>query len=146
MWAGENGNMNHIEVIARIILTHNNTLLLDYVADGDYYYMPGGHVEYGETLADCLHRELDEENGARIRVGRQLQTFENIFSDTHGRHHEYLILHDGVLMSHPDGLTDREEKITHRFVPFHELGGIRILPESMHRYLVKYLGQNLPRI
>lgn len=37
-----------------------------------YHLLPGGGVEYRETLADALHREIAEETGLDIVVGRPL--------------------------------------------------------------------------
>lgn len=137
--------MNHIELIARILLLHNGKLLLDYVPAGDYYYIPGGHVEYGETMTDCLTRELQEENSAAIRVGRRLEIFENFFSDTHSEHHELLVLHEGELLTPVDQLRDNESKIQHRWVALSALSTIRILPEPMHAYVMrKFLGEKPP--
>lgn len=39
---------------------------------------PGGSVEYGETLAHALQREMEEEYGILIRVGELLDVFDHI--------------------------------------------------------------------
>ena len=33
-----------------------------------FYSLPGGRVEYGESLTTALHREVDEETGLRIEL------------------------------------------------------------------------------
>jgi 8-oxo-dGTP diphosphatase len=33
-----------------------------------FYSLPGGRVEFGESLATALHREVDEETGLRIEI------------------------------------------------------------------------------
>jgi ADP-ribose pyrophosphatase YjhB (NUDIX family) len=33
-----------------------------------FYSLPGGRVEYGESLTTALHREVDEETGLRIEI------------------------------------------------------------------------------
>jgi 8-oxo-dGTP diphosphatase len=38
---------------------------------------PGGGLEYGEGLLDCLHREFDEELNVKIEVVEHLYTQEN---------------------------------------------------------------------
>lgn len=42
------------------------------------WIVPGGHVEYGETLEDCLEREIKEELGAKIENVSFLQIQEEI--------------------------------------------------------------------
>ncbi len=33
-----------------------------------FYSLPGGRVEFGETLHTALHREIDEETGLRVDI------------------------------------------------------------------------------
>jgi 8-oxo-dGTP diphosphatase len=33
-----------------------------------FYSLPGGRVEYGESLSAALHREVDEETGLKIEI------------------------------------------------------------------------------
>jgi 8-oxo-dGTP diphosphatase len=33
-----------------------------------FYSLPGGRVEFGESLATALHREVDEETGLKIEI------------------------------------------------------------------------------
>lgn len=47
-----------------IIVNDNNELLLCY--DKNNYHLPGGHLEEGESLDECLIREIKEETGISI--------------------------------------------------------------------------------
>lgn len=44
-----------------------------------YYALPGGHLEAGETTVACLERELMEELGLAVTVGRLLYLAEGMF-------------------------------------------------------------------
>jgi 8-oxo-dGTP diphosphatase len=44
---------------------------------------PGGSVEYGETLANALGREMREEYGIEIQVGELLDVVDHILPEEH---------------------------------------------------------------
>jgi 8-oxo-dGTP diphosphatase len=46
---------------------------------------PGGSVEFGETLADALQREMAEEYGVQIQVGELLDVVDHILPEE-GQH------------------------------------------------------------
>jgi 8-oxo-dGTP diphosphatase len=54
------------------------------------YSLPGGRVEFGETLHVALHREVDEETGLRIEI-IGLATWREVVPGTSGGGH-YVIL------------------------------------------------------
>jgi mutator protein MutT len=42
---------------------------------------PGGGVEFGETMADCIKREIYEEYGIRIELSDQLEAIDHLIPD-----------------------------------------------------------------
>ena len=52
-------------VATRAIVIKNNKILLMFTRRYNDYSLPGGGVDDGEALTDCLKRELSEETGAR---------------------------------------------------------------------------------
>lgn len=65
------------------LLVSESRILMVEQGRGDqrYWLLPGGGVEFGETLADALRREFDEELTLRIGVGRLLAIVESISPD-----------------------------------------------------------------
>ncbi|MBN3865709.1 NUDIX domain-containing protein [Pseudomonas frederiksbergensis] len=61
----------NIRIIARGVLLRNEKILIIKVKDkgGEWWILPGGGQDFGETLQDCLIRECNEELGISVNVG-----------------------------------------------------------------------------
>jgi len=62
---------NHLRVRACGVCVENNQVLLinhSGLVEGDFWSLPGGGVEFGETIQDCLKREFFEETELVIEV------------------------------------------------------------------------------
>jgi len=58
--------------------TRTHILLSDEIINGDFITkFPGGGLEYGEGILDCLHREAKEELGQEVEVIEQYHTTES---------------------------------------------------------------------
>jgi 8-oxo-dGTP diphosphatase len=84
-----------------------------------FYSLPGGRVEFGESLHAALHREVDEETGLRIEIAG-LAGWREVLPSTGGGGH-YVIMsfaarwvanepvlneeHDDFKWLTPDGLS-----------------------------------------
>jgi ADP-ribose pyrophosphatase YjhB (NUDIX family) len=60
---------------ARMVLMRDDgKIALQHVAKCDYYKLPGGGVEVGESVIEALHREINEEVGCRAEVLNEIGT------------------------------------------------------------------------
>ena len=68
----------------RAVIYHENKLLVvKHLKELDFYALPGGKLEYGEKIQDCLKREIFEELGIQPQVSRLL--YINNFIDTNNK-------------------------------------------------------------
>jgi len=79
----------HIEVLVRgIIKDEKGRILVCKKKGRNYYFLPGGHVEYGESTKNALVRELKEELGIDIKEVSFLGGTEHMFKEDGQEHHE----------------------------------------------------------
>lgn len=84
--------MARIEIIARGVWIESGRLLLCRNVKGEFWYLPGGHVEFGESAGFALRREFEEETGIEPVIGCPLLVMENVFHDGRSEHHELLVM------------------------------------------------------
>lgn len=77
-----------IEIIARAAITAERHLLLARKKGAVHTFLPGGHVEFGEPAEAALARELQEELGIAVEIGRFLGAVEHAWDDAQGPNHE----------------------------------------------------------
>ncbi len=70
-----------IRVAALMLLDGDVVLVRHRRGDESYHLLPGGGVDYRETLAAALQREVKEETGLRILVGRPILINDTIDPD-----------------------------------------------------------------
>jgi len=73
-----------IVVKVRAVILHEGKLLaVRHPHDTSFVALPGGHLEWGEDIKECLSREIMEELGVVPEVGRLL--YINNFTQTDGK-------------------------------------------------------------
>lgn len=70
-----------LSLIARAAIAHDGLILLAKHREYDNTFLPGGHVEPGESCITALHRELAEELGVGCVAGRYLGAIEHRWWD-----------------------------------------------------------------
>jgi ADP-ribose pyrophosphatase YjhB (NUDIX family) len=76
------------------LLVHEGRILMVEQGHGEerYWLLPGGGVQFGETLTDAVRREFDEELSLRVGVYKLLAIVESISPDpSYAKHVVHLV-------------------------------------------------------
>ncbi len=136
----ENAN---IETIARGVLVRDGHLLVCQPKRGGRCYLPGGHIEFGETARAALVREIREEMGLAAEATTFLAVAENGFLQDGEPHREINLIFalelPGLTPDTPPPAV--EDWISFRWVPFTEaaLRAANLLPAHLIDDLPKWL-------
>ena len=61
------------------VIIKDNQILMLHNRTSQKYFFPGGGIEIGETILDAIDREVAEETGLKIKVGKLLHFKEQFF-------------------------------------------------------------------
>ena len=130
--------MRFIETIARGVCVADGHVLLCRPKEGGYSYLPGGHIEFGETGAAALAREVDEELGRKADVGAFLGIVESQFVQKGEPHAEISLVYRMEVEGAADPsarLASQEDWIEFVWWPVARLDEANMLPAEMKRYV-----------
>ncbi len=121
-----------IESITRGVCVVDGKLLLCRAKGGKSTYLPGGHIEFGETGRTALLREVDEELGIKAETGKFLGVVENSFLQNGKPHAEINLVYELIL---PAGakIASKEDWIEFEWRSLAELGEANLLPEVFQK-------------
>ena len=128
----------HIETIARGVCLKDGKVLLCYPKDRSYSYLPGGHIEFGETGREALVREMKEETGLDASAGDLLGVVESSFVQKGERHCEINLIYK-MEIERGSGLptASLEDWICFDWVDCDKLDSANLLPNEMKPYCLK---------
>ena len=95
---------NPLLTVDAIIETDNGIILIKRKNPPAGWAIPGGFVDYGETLEEAAVREMKEETSLDINLGRQFHTYSN--PDRDPRHHTVSTIFIATATGTPEAADD----------------------------------------
>jgi 8-oxo-dGTP diphosphatase len=137
---------NNIHVLSRGVIIDQDHILLCKTLDLpiSFYFLPGGHVEHGESVETSLLRELMEETGAGCKIKRFLGCLEYSFEPGHSsicHNHEYNFIFEAESESLKieKQTPQLEAHIELIWVPLHQLSEIDFRAEPLRELVPEWL-------
>ena len=127
----------HIETIARGVCVRDGKVLLCLPKDRSYSYLPGGHIEFGETGREALVREMKEETGLDATADELLGVVESSFVQKGEKHCEINLIYKMSLvssLSSSSPLPSCEDWICFDWVSCDKIDSANLLPPEMKSY------------
>jgi len=116
--------MKRIDAALAVVVRDGQVLICLRKTDdtfGGYWEFPGGKCEAGETLEQCLRRELLEELAIHVRPLHRLTTIEHDYPHVSIRLHPFICEHESGQIEHRECQTSRwvapASLREHRFPP-----------------------------
>jgi ADP-ribose pyrophosphatase YjhB (NUDIX family) len=109
--------------------------------DADYWVLPGGRVEFGELSSEALKREMQEELGQVIQVGRLLWIVESFLSDA-GQQIHGIGLYYAMKLSAPETIrapfpvVDGQFRLSFAWHPLANVGAMKVYPPFLQQHLL----------
>jgi ADP-ribose pyrophosphatase YjhB (NUDIX family) len=130
--------------VKAVVVQRGRILLLRHRdGEGEWYSLPGGGQEHGETLCEALVRECLEETGVRVRMGRLLFMRDYIaknheFAEEDADAHQFELMFECRISGSSDaslGSVPDQMQTGVAWMPLEELRVLRFYPKAVARIL-----------
>ena len=139
------GPKSHIHSIVRGFLVRGEEIILCRVRNAEWFFLPGGHIENGESARAALLRELCEEIGVSdYKITSFVGVCENIFPLEEGvAQHEINIVFK-VDVPREIQVNTKEDHIEFVSAAVNDLKDYKILPTTLKDGLLEWLRDEKP--
>ncbi|MBQ2282534.1 MAG: NUDIX domain-containing protein [Kiritimatiellae bacterium] len=138
------------EVIARGIICHNDKILLCKPVGKARSYLPGGHIDPGETGAQAVLRELIEELGVTAEIVRFLGVAEFSYGEGEDRIDEINLCYELRVaewadLEEPPAVPSKESWIEFLWAPLSDLATPGFQPAILRSAISQWLANPAPQ-
>lgn len=129
--------MKNFEVCLRAIIQNRGKILICFQKKKGYYFFPGGHLNFGESVKNALFREIKEELNVKILKYSFIGIIDNIFIEDKQKHHEINL----VFKVRVDKIREKskERHIDFIFLDKNKFSKEKILPIALQKAILKWL-------
>ncbi|WP_430009892.1 NUDIX hydrolase [Methylophaga lonarensis] len=136
---------HHFNLRAAAVIVDRGKVLLHKIAGDNFWSVPGGRVEPGETAAQAVIREILEETGEQAQCGQLLWVAENFFEYHGSQHHEIGLYFNVQLPPHSRLLAledsiefvDENTSMTYSWLAIAQLPSHEVRPSLLFRALTE---------
>jgi 8-oxo-dGTP pyrophosphatase MutT (NUDIX family) len=121
--------------IVRGIIRDGDHVLLCKQKDGNYTFLLGGHIDFGEGAKAALAREIKEEIGADVSIGDFCGAIENAWDDDCEISLVFDVEHNLTKDDTPKPASPEEEHLAFLWVHKDDLAKHNLLPTPLIQWL-----------
>ncbi len=128
---------NKIEVLVRAIIQDKGKIVVCKKKGNNYYFFPGGHIDFGESAEKALVREIREELGLKIKKYSFIGGSEHLFTEDGRKHHEINLVFEVKVKKLK--FESKENHIDFYLKTKEDLIKERVLPIDLTKAVLKWL-------
>ncbi len=134
-----------VEIIARGVCIRDGMVLLCHTQGADNTYLPGGHVDFGESAGAALVREIQEEMGVESHATEFLGAVEHTFEQKGETHCEVNLVFSLEINGLEPGVTpkSREAHIDFLWCDVGLLDETALEPGPIRAIILKWHGEGM---
>jgi 8-oxo-dGTP diphosphatase len=132
--------MPEIQLLGRVVILEGNQILVARQIGESNTFLPGGHVEWNESVSQTICREAQEEFGEDVHVTGFIGVLEHAYQDRGKQEHEINFVFAGGLRNspYPQSPISREGHLEFFWQPVEKLAEVNLLPEPMIGIIQNY--------
>ena len=131
-----------IEILVRAVIEIKGKILVCRKIGNDYYFFPGGHLEFAESAKEGLIREIKEELGATIKECHFMGASEHIFTENNEKHQEINLTF--YVPAQEINRKSKEDHLQFFLLSKEQLSKEKVLPKILVKAVLKWLEDKKP--
>jgi len=134
--------MENFEICIRAIIQDRGKILVCQHKEKGYYFFPGGHLKFGESVKNGLFREIREELNATVKKFSFIGMVDNIYEEKSQRHHEINFVFHVIVDKLSEKWEVEETKKDHiafTLLDIKRFKREKVLPIALQKAILKWL-------